>query len=657
MDIKERKAKLEEARKILKEEFAGIDGPIDEVIDHVYSWYCFPEGQIRPTVVNLVGMTGVGKTSLIERLFAILDMENLYYKFDMGYYANENENLKHELSKKVRIYNEAPVCFAFDEFQLGRSIDDNGDEIDRGNFRPIWDLLDSGKINLIEPNFGVESLYTLMLKLERCVENGVRSKGLEIVRGDKYFKELFGNDGYDDPSEEDDVEKKLSMIPNSYFYYIQQCAPNRFVGHGELRQYLSMLKNEDSVIEFLRETVEVGAKPKIYDFSNSIIFVIANIDEAFVSTRDMDPDIDADDMHKQSLDITLFDIKNSLRKRFRAEQIARLGNNYVIYPTFNSDSYRQLIDMELKKKSDAVKNKFAIDVVFDRSVKKLIYNEGVFPTQGTRPVFTTINYIIGSFIGRVLSDMGMNDLFGRVSSWEWRFHKGKTKVLLKDADGRKVEEMVYTPKIKVDSLRKTKLNDEQALVSVHEAGHAVVSAALLGLVPSKIMSSSAGGSEGFNLISWSKLKGRDYAIDMASVYLAGIEAERMIFGAENCTSEGSEGDLESATSLITKMVQESGVYDPAVKRNNPHNERTDSIQDHDHSTAIKVDTILKSAKGKAIATLKRHEKVLMALSLELFRKPVLYKKRVAAIFKENGLTTDTKEGFYKDKLLGYETHK
>ena len=654
MDIKERKARLEDARSILKEEFAGIDGPIDEVIDNVYSWYCFPEGQIRPTIINLVGVTGVGKTSLVERLFGILGLQNVYYKFDMGYYANENENLKHELSKKVRTHHESPVCFVFDEFQLGRSINEDGEEVDRSNFRPVWDLLDSGKINLIEPNYGVESLHTLMLKLERCVENGLTSKGLNIIKGEKQFLELFGKDGYDDPDEEIDVERKLSMVPNSYFYYIQQCVPNRFVGNGELRQYLSMLKNEESIIEFLRETVEAGAKPKTYDFSNSIIFVIANIDEAFSDSKDMDPDMDADELYKRSLEVTLFDIKNSLRKRFRAEQIGRLGNNYVIYPTFNSDSYRRLIDMELKKKADVVKDKFDIRVRFDDSIKKLIYDEGVFPMQGTRPVFTTINYMIGSFIGRALSDMAVDGSLKKAKTWDWRFENEQSKITSSDAKGRTITELTYSPKIKVDSLRKTKLNDEQALVSVHEAGHAVVCAALLGQIPSKVISSSAGGAEGFNLINWNKLKGRQYTKRMACVFLAGIEAERLIFGQEHCTSEGSEGDLDSATSLITKMVQESGVYNPVVKRNSPMQERINSIQDHDHSTALKVEEILKNARSETVSTLKKHHSALMALSLELFRKPVLHKDRVAEIFEQNGLITQSDEGYYKDKLLQYE---
>ena len=58
-----RKSKLEEAAIILKKEFVGIDTIIDEVIHSIEPWYIYPQGQIRPTIINLWGMTGVGKTN------------------------------------------------------------------------------------------------------------------------------------------------------------------------------------------------------------------------------------------------------------------------------------------------------------------------------------------------------------------------------------------------------------------------------------------------------------------------------------------------------------------------------------------------------------------------------------------------------------------
>jgi len=652
-NILQRKEKLEGARAALKKEFVGIDDQIDEVIELTHAWFCFPEGQQRPTVINLVGMTGVGKTSLVERLFEILELENIYYKFDIGYYANNTENLRYDLSKKVRNYTDEPVCFVLDEFQLSRSIDDEGNEIDRSNFRPIWDLLDSGKINLIEQNYGVETLRLLLMKLEHCVENGVESKGLTITKGEKFFCDFLGKDAFNEDYDYGNSKKKPvpSMIPNTYFYHIQQCVPNRFLGDGDLENYLVQLRDEDSLLDFLRETVEVGGRPKTYDFSSSIIFVIANVDEAFHSAKEMDPDMDADTLHEHSKDIGVFDIKQCLMKRFRAEQVGRLGNNYIIYPAFSSDTYRELIDLELAKKSDFVKNRFGITIDFDQSLKDIIFYEGVFPTQGTRPIFTTINYIVGCFVGRVLSRLEETSSMKKAKALHWSFSGDKNRIKVSDSKGKIFDEVSYDVKIKVESLRKPRQDDEHALTSVHEAGHAVMSVALLGLAPSKVISSSAGGAEGLNVINWKKFRNKDYALDMAAVFLAGIEAEKLIFGNDRCSSGGASSDMEMATSIIMEMVQNSGIYMPYSSHANPTFDRTDVILDQQGVTMAKSTEILRQAKDKCAKVLLKNRKALIALSLELFEHPVLDKERVMEIFAENGLYTFESEGSYADALL------
>lgn len=657
-NIIERKERLEAARVALKKEFVGIDDQIDDVIELVHAWYCFPEGQMRPTVVNLVGMTGVGKTSLIERLFELLDIVNSYYKFDMGYYSNNAENLKYELSKKVRSYDNNPICFVLDEFQLCRSISDEGAEIDRGNFRPIWDLLDHGKISLIEQNYGVEMLHLLAVKLEHCVEHGgLEAKGLRITKGEKHFLEIFGKDGYDEEEEEKkDDEKTPSLVPDKYYYYIQDCLPEKFISDDELRRYLFSLKDHTEVIEFLKEAINAGGRPKTYDFSNSIIFVIANVDEAYVDAKDADPDMDADALHEHSMSITLFDLKQSLAKRFRIEQIARLGNNFVIYPAFSSKTYKQLIALELSKKRNMILEKFGIEVDFDKSMNKIIYNEGVFPTHGSRPVFSTINYIVGSFIGRFLSLLVENDWLNKTQRIGWAFKNGKNQLTFHEkGSGKQFHSVSYDLNIKVDSLRKPKNNDEQAKVSVHEAGHAIVSAALLSHIPSKVISSSAGAADGFNLITWNKIRGEKYAKDMVSVLLAGIEAEKLVFGLPYTESSGSGSDIEKATMLVKSMVNGSGLYNPWLSDPTPESSSENTLMDVERKTVKFSEEIMSSARLLAKQTLERNKRALMALSLELFKNPVLYRKRIAKILEDNGMVVEEfKEGYYKDKLLEAE---
>ena len=82
--IQERMAILEQVRNQLKQEFFGIDGVIDEVVEAISSWYLFPEIQEKPVIVNLWGMTGVGKSSLIRRLSGLIGFSKKLFWFDLG---------------------------------------------------------------------------------------------------------------------------------------------------------------------------------------------------------------------------------------------------------------------------------------------------------------------------------------------------------------------------------------------------------------------------------------------------------------------------------------------------------------------------------------------------------------------------------------------
>ncbi len=88
MDLKneflEKRNLLEDARQILKSEFIGIDKIIDEVIESISSWYILSDIQEKPVVINLWGLTGVGKTSLVNRLVELIDFSNRFFKFDLG---------------------------------------------------------------------------------------------------------------------------------------------------------------------------------------------------------------------------------------------------------------------------------------------------------------------------------------------------------------------------------------------------------------------------------------------------------------------------------------------------------------------------------------------------------------------------------------------
>ena len=67
----------------LKQELYGIDNIIDRVIKSISGWYIAPEIVTRPVIINLWGMTGVGKTDLVRKLVQKLDFQQRFVEIQM----------------------------------------------------------------------------------------------------------------------------------------------------------------------------------------------------------------------------------------------------------------------------------------------------------------------------------------------------------------------------------------------------------------------------------------------------------------------------------------------------------------------------------------------------------------------------------------------
>jgi len=62
-----------------------------------------------------------------------------------------------------------------------------------------------------------------------------------------------------------------------------------------------------------------------------------------------DTETDADIYYDLSRRVNIIDIKNALKEKFKPEQIARFGNNHIIYPCLNKKSYRKIIEINCQK--------------------------------------------------------------------------------------------------------------------------------------------------------------------------------------------------------------------------------------------------------------------------------------------------------------------
>lgn len=410
--IATKKQLLENAKEQLKKEFIGIDSIIDNVIKSIATWFIFPEIQERPLVVNLWGLTGVGKTALILRLSILLNYEKKIFRFDMGDSHKDAGVLKDRLKNIFKNKNKAPLMLMMDEFQYAKTKNEDGFEINNAFSRVLWDLLDSGKMEKnSNTEYDMEKFNSVKNKLANSLAEGIQvEKGIVKDKHEVFLEIMADIDEDDNPF--DDAEGRHVMDEQKKLYSF---LPKNFIG----KMYKHFLKDFSSVIAFrkmiygldgyetiaLLETIienETSYKPM--DCSKTVIFILGNLDDAYRMSSGMNPDINADDFHEDSKKININHIKKALKKRFKPEQIARLGNNHIIYPAFSQEGFRALITLELSKVAATYLDKFGIVLKFTETFKKLIYQEGVYPTQGTRPLFSTIYQMVNTKISIILSE-------------------------------------------------------------------------------------------------------------------------------------------------------------------------------------------------------------------------------------------------------------
>jgi cell division protease FtsH len=117
-----------------------------------------------------------------------------------------------------------------------------------------------------------------------------------------------------------------------------------------------------------------------------------------------------------------------------------------------------------------------------------------------------------------------------------------------------------TIELNLDKLRTETKDDMQAIIAVHESGHAIVSTILLNTVPDSVYSKTAdAGMGGFAAITYKwKYISKQQVMGRLAVLMAGHAAEKIIFGEEHITN-GAAGDLQHATQFIAHILKETGL--------------------------------------------------------------------------------------------------
>jgi cell division protease FtsH len=666
--LESKKIRLDEASRVLKSTFFGIDTIIDQVISGINSWYFFAEYQTRPRIINLWGMTGVGKSDLVKTLVEVLELDADFYSFDCGEMVGKNINLVREaLTPLNELRPVRPQVLFFDEFQLMRSINEEGNEHGNENARAVWNLLDSGILKMNQSWFMInERVYMIYRELKYQIQNGVIiEKGLVSEDQEDFLiskhAEKYQNLTSVEWKEFISKPKNRMALNSSEIGEIFELPNLKLLTKGELEAKIKKLNGQE-LLSLLKKELELYSKPGEVNLSNALIFVAGNLDEVYTFSTSQSPDISPDYYHTQSLKITIQDVKKALLKRFRVEQVARLGNLHLIYASLTTKAYTEIINQELARIQNWTFQRSGIQFIFLDQVRDWIFREGVAPTQGVRPLKSSIRYTVEDQIFSILADASLQS--ESVEEVVLDYEEGNLLVNFRSGN-KNVAQKTYPVVEKIAQLRKGKRDEQQALTAVHESGHAVAHLALFHQAPELVLSVAAeAGSMGLAVLPEMEILNLENMKRRTAVLLAGLEAERLIFG-EDLISAGSYGDIETATSMVIRLLKESGFGGSSIRYASAFSENAETYHDIPEIENL-AKSILEEAKERVQEVLIQEKILLLQMASILSEHSSLSSQEVDVLVTQYGSESlktrmNQKEPSYKEllnlKVLELERHK
>ncbi|MCA0325561.1 MAG: AAA family ATPase [Proteobacteria bacterium] len=586
--LAERQAQLARVARELKAELIGLDDVIDRVIDAVRAWYVLPELITRPVIVCLWGLTGTGKTQLTRLLAHKLGFLDRFVEVQMDGFSNSGGwytpgSISGMLADSGIAEGE-PGILLLDEFQRYRTIDDKRQDLKVERYQDVWALLSDGRLS---PELSF--LQKLDFRLASAQFDAARRTEDEA-------------DDEDDVDASADATAPATKAPKARKFSLDP---------WDARELKRALKLTESLVEIMGwSALEVQSRVEAFrtdssrwqtDYSRLLIFITGNLDGMYEQLAQAvdDCDTDADVFHAMTRKLSVIDVKSALGRRFRPEQVARLGNQHLVYPSLSRRAYQALIARTCAQYVDEIRHSSGIDFAMDEAVLAEIYDNAVFPAQGTRPVFSSVHAVLGGSL---------------VKAALWAIERGaepgSTVAVALGADRCHLvartqgAELSLPVNFELQGLRQRRSLDFRTLLAVHEAGHGLVHALLSGRAPQEIRINVASFNGGYNSYDSPRAWSRRMIRGRICTGLAGRAAECVVFGRDASTT-GAEADYRSATAEALRYVRHWG-FGSRIGRTDVASNDDENLNTDVAPTNAEAEALLNAESARAAELIRTH---------------------------------------------------
>ena len=608
-DLAKRNQFLSQVAIELKQELHGIDTIIDRVMDAIRAWYVMPQLIHRPVIVCLWGLTGTGKTQLIRSLARKLGFYDRFLEVQMDGFSNSGGNAWRDhdtisgMLSESAINEGEPGILVLDEFQRFRTVNGKGDDLPVKRYQDIWQLLSDGRL---APSLSF--LRQLDMNLAYTAFDGERDK-----------------DDDDDDNNSDQNSVTVNSISDGA---MATTAPNKAkqfkLPPYEAQELKRLLKLKEGVQDIMRWSAqEVAQRVSAFkastsnweiDYSKLLIFVAGNLDELYrdLASQVQDCDTDADVFHSMTSNLSMIDVKKALICRFKPEQVARLGNTHVIYPSLSRATYCKLIDDLTTQYCSELYERSGYHFVLDGSVAQAVYSNGVFPAQGTRPLFSSFHNVLSAPLVNTALWAATQDLN---PSQKIKVSVVGQTLLVQTDEGTQSRQAKFGLHLDIERVKSRSNADFRALLAVHEAGHALAYAVLFKRSPQEIKINAASFEGGYNSYVRLKVVSRQNLLDRICVSLSGRAAENRVFGRD-ASSTGSYEDLRSATASAAQLVRHFG-FGTNLSHVDISRDANENVNTQIDSSNSEIETILREQFSRAMELLESHQAVFMQVVQKL----------------------------------------